>query len=329
MKKALIIADAYAAVYNEGLIDKIKQKVDLYDRPYKSGEIMQNLGVLSDCEIMFSTWGIPKIDRDFLRHAPNLKLVLYGAGSVKHFVTDASWDAGVRVCSAWVANDIPVAEYTLANILFGLKRGLQNARTYTESRGQQRTSMSPAGCYHSNVGIISTGAIGRMVISLLKNFEVNIKAYDPYLTEERAKELGVEKTTLEDVFACCDVVSLHTPLLAETRGMITGKHIDSMKQGAMLINTARGAIIREDEMIRSLKERDDLFAVLDVTDPEPPAPDSQLWDMKNILLTPHIAGSMGNECYRNGLYMYEECCRYLDDLPMKWELTREMVKIMA
>ena len=327
--KGLFIADAWRVIYDDETIENIRDFVDIYDKPYKRDEILQNKGVLTDCEIIFSGWGCPVMNEEFLRHAPNLRVVFYGAGSVKCFVTDAMWARGIRVCSAWGANALPVAEYTLANILFALKGVLRVARRFGASRGEQRYDITPAGGFGSTVGIVSTGMIGRRVIELLRPFSVQVAAYDPFLTEEDAAALGVRKVSLEELFAVSDVVSLHTPNLAETKGMITGELIGSMKRGATLINSARGAVIDEPRMIEVLRAREDLQAVLDVTEPEPPAKDSPLWELSNVYLTPHIAGSIGPECARHGVYMLEECRRDLAGEPMQWELTREKVKNMA
>jgi phosphoglycerate dehydrogenase-like enzyme len=134
----------------------------------------------------------------------------------------------------------------------------------------------------------------------------------------------VELLPLDELFRRADVVSLHTPLLKETEGMITGAHLASMKPGATFINTARGAIVREKEMIEALKKRPDLQAVLDVTHPEPPEPGSPLYTLPNVILTPHIAGSMDGECRRMGRYMVEELRRFVDGKPLRWQITREM-----
>lgn len=327
--KGLFVADAWRVIYDDETMEAIRELVDIYDKPYKMDEILQNPAILADCEIIFSGWGCPVMDEAFLRHAPKLKMVFYGAGSVKCFVTDAMWERGVRVCSAWGANALPVAEYTLANILLALKGVPRVTRRFTASRGEQRYDITPAGGFGSTVGIVSTGMIGRRVIELLRPFSVRVVAYDPFLSETEAAALGVRKVSLEELFATADVVSLHTPNLAETKGMITGELIASMKRGATLINSARGAVIDEPRMIEVLREREDLQAVLDVTDPEPPLPDSPLWELPNVWLTPHIAGSIGPECARHGVYMLEECRRYLAGEPMQWELTREKVKHMA
>jgi phosphoglycerate dehydrogenase-like enzyme len=115
----------------------------------------------------------------------------------------------------------------------------------------------------------------------------------------------------------------------ETEGMITGEHLAMMKPNATFINTARGAVVREDEMIEVLQQRPDLFAILDVTYPEPPEPGSPLYTLPNVVLTPHIAGSLDNECRRMGKYAVTELRRYLNGEPPLWGITREQAAKLA
>jgi phosphoglycerate dehydrogenase-like enzyme len=183
------------------------------------------------------------------------------------------------------------------------------------------------GCYGTTVGIISLGLIARLLLKLLAPFDLKVLVYDPYLTSAEATQLGVQRVALDELFRNSDVVSLHTPLVPETRGMITGDHFASMKQGATFINTARGAIVREDEMIDVAKKRPDLQFILDVTGPqEPPRPDSPLYELPNVVLTPHIAGSAGGECRRMGQHMAEELERFVAGKPLKWGISREPVE---
>jgi phosphoglycerate dehydrogenase-like enzyme len=160
-------------------------------------------------------------------------------------------------------------------------------------------------------------------------FDFRVIAYDPYVDPATAAELGVELVSLEEAFACADVVSLHTPLLDETTGMITGKLLSSMKRRATLINTARGELINEPEMIEVLKARPDLFALLDVTEIEPPRTDSPLYVLPNVVLTPHIAGCTGGDCRRLGRCMIEETRRFLNGESLRWQITREKLALLA
>ena len=190
------------------------------------------------------------------------------------------------------ANAVPVAEYALATILFSLKHGWKLARMTRAGRRHPDRNHVP-GCYGSTVGLISLGAIARKLLELLRPFDLNVLVYDPFVAEHDAAALDVELVSLDAIFQRCDVVSLHTPSFPETRGMVTGNHIAYMKPGATFINTARGELVREAEMIEVLSMRRDLQAVLDVTYPEPPAADSPLYTLENVVLTPHIAGSAG------------------------------------
>jgi phosphoglycerate dehydrogenase-like enzyme len=164
---------------------------------------------------------------------------------------------------------------------------------------------------------------------MLRPHQLRVVAYDPFLTVDEARSLGVRSVDLAELFRISDVISLHTPLLPETRGMVTGAHVESMRPGATLINTARGAIVREAEMVAVLERRPDLQAVLDVTDPEPPPPGSPLLRLTNVVRTPHIAGAIGPERRRLGRGMVEELRRYVRAEPLRWEVTREQVARMA
>ncbi len=244
--------------------------------------------------------------------------------------TDALWDRGILITSAYAANAVPVSEYALSQILFCLKHGWQLVfKLKRDHAYPARESITAPGVYGSTVGLISLGMVGRLVCERLKPFDVKVIACDPFATAADAAALNVELCGLDDLFRRSDVVSLHTPWLKETEGMIAGRHFEMMKPGAAFINTARGAVVREGEMIDVLQRRADLFAVLDVTHPEPPAPDSPLFTLPNVVVTPHIAGSMNDECHRQGRYMVDELRRYARGEPLKWGITREKARTLA
>jgi len=131
------------------------------------------------------------------------------------------------------------------------------------------------------------------------------------------------------LLATADVVSLHTPLMEETKRLITERHFSRMKPGAVFINTARGEVVDQPGMIAVLEQRPDLQVVLDVCTPEPPAPDSPLYSLPNVVLTPHIAGSIGPECQRMGHAMVDEFERYLGGQDLQWEITAEDSALIA
>jgi phosphoglycerate dehydrogenase-like enzyme len=325
MMKGLFVLDSssYTAIYGPQEREQIGDMVDIYAAPQTAETVQQNPQVLEQTEAIFSGWGCPVLTEDLLRQAPNLKVVFYGAGSIKFFVTDAFWERNIQVTSAYAANAVPVVEYCLGHILLGLKTTWQQALLCRQKCTFERLPV--AGAYGSTVGLVSLGMIGRMLVERLKTFEIRILAYDPYLDAYP----DVTLCSLDEIFKQSDVVSVHTPWLKETEGLITGAHLETMKPYSTFINSSRGAIVRETEMIAVLRQRADLTAVLDVTYPEPPLADSALYTLPNVILTPHIAGSVGRECQRMGQYMVEELRRYLAGQPLKYALTREQVRIMA
>jgi len=312
--------------------NQLRSRVDFPDRAYSPSEIRENLDLLKDVELLFSGWYGEVLDKKFLDAAPHLKAVFFGGGSVRRTVTDEFWKRDIALSNAASANAVPVAEFTLAQIILSLKgvwwhtRELYRTREYPHfGSGAKQVP----GAYNSTVGIASLGLIGRRVRELLRVLDVRVLLYDPFVTKESAEELGVELVSLPDLFRRSDIVTIHTPLLKETEGMITGELIASMKSCATLINTARGPLIREAEMIDVLNARTDLFALLDVTCKEPLERDSPLYSMPNVILTPHIAGSLNGECHRMGKLMIEEAERFLKGEPLQWKITQERAAILA
>lgn len=315
-------------VFPAFVLEKIAAHSSHWGGVVDPGDWKKKADALAQSEVILSTWGMPRLDPDFLSQAPNLKAVLYAAGSVKNFVTEASWARGILISSAWTANAIPVAEFTLGAILMSLKRVWHiSALMRTEIATQD--SLRLPGAYRSKVGLVSLGAIGKKVASLLRSFETEVLVYDPFLSDSVANDLAVRKVALETLFQECDVVSIHAPWIPETERMITGNLIASMKPGATLINTARGAVIAEEEMIAVLQKRLDLSAVLDVTHPEPTPLDSPLRHLPHVILTPHIAGSMQGECARMGDWMAEELLRLTQGKPLQHAITKEALERMA
>jgi phosphoglycerate dehydrogenase-like enzyme len=276
--------------------------------------------ILSRVEVLISGWGGPVLDAEWLRRMPSLKALFYGAGSVSRVMTLEAWRRDLIVTSAYEANAVPVAEYALAMIILCLKRVWLSAAEMRAGRGEPRRD-DIAGCYERVVGLVSLGAVGRAVASRLSKHDVSVIAYDPRVSRAVADSLGVTLVSLHDLFADSDVVSVHAPELPSTRGLITGALLSRMKSGASFINTARGSIVREDELIAVATRRADLQVVLDVTEQIPADPGSMLYALPNVLLTPHIAGSCGLECRRMGRFIVRELERYVAGESMRSRIT--------
>jgi phosphoglycerate dehydrogenase-like enzyme len=318
---------AFDQIYGPDERADIARLVQVSDRAYSADEVKHDLTLLKDVNVIFSGWGGPKLDKEFLDAAINLQVVFYGAGSIKWMVTPEFWIRNIPITSSYGANAVPVAEWSLAQILLSLKRMWGSAVEYKKTH--QRGKPEMPGAYGSTVGLVSLGMIGGRVANLLKPFDMKVIAYDPFASAEKAKELNLELVSLEEVFKRADVVSLHTPWLAETVGMINGKLLASMKHNATLINTARGAIINEPDLCRVLKDRADLWALLDVTYPEPPKPESPLWTLPNVVLTPHLAGSIGVECRRMGRVVVDELRRFINKQPLQWAIDEKRAQVLA
>lgn len=332
--KALFVlsAEAFDRIYGRPERERIFELADVYAPPQTRETVAAQPEVLAEAEVILSGWGAPRMDQAFLGAARNLKAVLYGAGSVRSFVTPEFWSSGIRLTSAYAANAVPVSEYTVAAVLFSLKKGWrlsQAVRTHRSFAAKDENRSLVRGAFGAAVGLVSLGQVGRLVRERLRPFDLNVLAYDPYLNYRDADDLDLELVSLEELFSRSDVVSVHTPLLDGTRGLITGALIEAMPHGATFINTARGAVVREEELIKVLSARPDLQAVLDVTDPEPPFPESPLYSLPNVVLTPHIAGSQGAECRRMGQYVAEELRRYVSGQPFVWEITEERAGLLA
>lgn len=330
MKKGLIILDpqAFELIYGAEHKAEIAQRVTLLAEPMSRDEAQKHPALLAEVEVIFSGWGAPQMDEAFLDLAPNLTAVFYGAGSIRHFTSEAFWARNIMITSAYAMNAVPVAEYTLATILLSLKNFWKQAFE-TKYRGHFPERERCAGAYGSKVGLISLGMIGRLVRERLRPFDLEVLAYDPFVTPEQATGLGIQMVSLDEIFKQCDMVSLHTPWLKETEGMIQGRHFDLMKPQATFLNTARGAVVNEVQMIEALTRRTDVMALLDVTHPEPAAPDSPLWKLPNVILTPHIAGSQDRECRRMGRLMIDEFECWNRGENLKWAISKEKSALLA
>ncbi|WP_374214394.1 hydroxyacid dehydrogenase [Streptomyces sp. Je 1-79] len=282
------------------------------------------LSALRDTEVLLTSWGCPEIDAGVLASAPRLRAVVHAAGSVRRHITEACWDRGVVVSSAAAANALPVAEYTVAAILFSNKRVLEVRDEYRRVRGGQdwRARYPDVGNYRRTVGIVGASRIGRRVVELLAPYSLDLVVHDPYLSEEEARRLGVRPVSLDELCAVCDVVSLHAPESPETRHMIDRRRLALMRDGTTFVNTSRGSLVDQAALTEELASGR-IRAVLDTTDPEHLPADSPLYDLPNVLLTPHFAGSFGTELRRMADLAVEELARYAAGRPFAHAVRRE------
>jgi phosphoglycerate dehydrogenase-like enzyme len=279
---------------------------------------------LREADVLLSCWGVPALDEAVLDAAPRLRAVVHAAGSIRRLVTEACWGRGLDITSAAWANALPVAEYTVASVLLANKRVLRIRETYREQRGIRpdlHTLYAGAGNYHRTVGIVGASRIGRRVLELLRPYDLELLLFDPFLTDSQASALGATLVGLDELCLRSDVVTVHAPQLPATRHLIDRGRLALLRDGATLINTARGSLVDQEALVDEVATGR-IDAVIDVTEPDVLPADSPLYDLPNVLLTPHIAGSLGNELHRMAAAAVDEVERYAAGLPFAHPVTR-------
>ena len=321
-------------VYDEASFSRLHELCDLTHAPVITKDNIEEYAAeLKDTEFAFSTWGMQHYTvEEIKKYFPSLRALFYAAGTVKDFAREFL-EAGVKVFSAWGANAVPVAEYAVAQIILANK-GFYTAMHYCTQNPADRDSShaifkAHRGNYGARVGLLGLGMIGSMVAEMLQQYKLEVVAFDPFCSVEKAASLGVTLVSLEELFSTCDVISNHLANKPETVGIINHELIFSMQETVTFLNTGRGAQVDEEALAEFMAYHPFATAVLDVTDPEPPLPTSPLFGKMNIYLTPHIAGSSGDEVHRLAEYMCDECKNFIEGKPTKWEVTVDMLKTMA
>ena len=289
--------------------------------------------LLAEAEVILGHWGCPPLDASVVDRAPHLGLFAYAAGTVKATVDPDVFDCDILITSGADANAEPVAEFTLATILFANKdvfwqRDVRRTPRDPALREFRRPTAVPVGNYDKTIGIVGASLVGRRVIELLAPFPLHVVLYDPYVTAPEAASLGVTKLELDDLCAVSDVLSIHAPDLPSTRHMIGAAQLAALRDGATVINTARGALLDHGALLAEVSSGR-LSAVLDVTDPEPLPEHHPLWALPNVFITPHLAGSLGTELRRMIDHVVDEIDRWRTGRPARNAVTKDQLARLA
>lgn len=307
-------------VFAPAHLQRLAELCDVPDAvPLRRFDDARAAALLAEAEILITGWGCAEIGSEMLARAPKLRLIAHSAGTVKTFIAPEIFAAGIQVTHAAAANALPVAEFTLAAILFANKRVLRFRQLYAESKATRRVMAladDPIGNYAKAVAIVGASRIGRRVIELLRPFDFDILLHDPFVTPAEAKGLGATLLGLDELIRRCDILSLHAPSLEATRHMIDARRLSLLRDGATLINTARGALLDHAALEAELVSGR-IDAVIDVTEPEVLPADSPLYALPNVLLTPHVAGALGSERERLGALIVDEIERYVRGEPLQ------------
>jgi phosphoglycerate dehydrogenase-like enzyme len=319
-------------VFDERLLARLAESCDILSAtPLEEFSSHAARSLLRQAEIVVTGWGCPFVSREVLAGMPHVRLLAHAAGTVKHTLDPAVFDAGIIVTHAAEANATPVAEFSLAAIIFANKRVFELRDLYRIDPSRHSTWAlmdEPIGNYRRTVGLVGASRVGRKVATLLQVLEVEVLLADPYVDGSDPIAKLAELTDLDDLMARADVVSLHAPSLASTRQMIGAREFKLMRDGATFINTARGALVDEAALIAEL-QTGRLKAVIDVTDPEIPPPDSPFFALPNVFLTPHVAGAAGLERQRLGQVAVEEIERFIAGQPLRYAIEPDILERLA
>ncbi|MGV0817728.1 hydroxyacid dehydrogenase [Martelella sp. AMO21009] len=319
-------------VFDERLFDRLARHCDiLSETPMEDFTTPQARDLLAETDILVTGWGSPFVGEEVLRLAPRLRLIAHAAGTVKYTIDEAVYAAGIAVTHAAAANAVPVAEYTLAAIIFANKRVFELSDIYRRDRGRAATwalMSEPIGNYRRTVGLIGASHIGRKVAKLLEMLDVDVLLHDPYVTAEDPVAATARLVDLDTLLRKSDTISLHAPALPATRHMIGAAEFSKMRDGTTFINTARGMLVDHEAMICEL-ESGRISAILDVTAPEVLEAGSPLYTLPNVFLTPHVAGAAGLERLRLGEMAVSEIERFIAGRPLEHAIQPELLERSA
>ena len=325
----LALPDQQKTIFSKKYFERLRKQGELkiYDRENYDDRAYL-LDFVKGSDVIITTWGSPKMEKDILDACPALKAVLHAAGSVKPIVSDEFIARNIKITNSACAIGEGVAETALAFAISACKGFYTLNEDTTNQLWQENIRTRVKDFYDITVGVISGGYVGRHMVKLLKNFHVDILMYDPILTKEQIAEIGAQKVELDELMSKSDVVTIHAPSIPATDNMINKDNLKLMMDGAVLINTARGSVINEADLIEELKTGR-IFACIDVTNPEPPAKDNELRFMKNVILTPHIAGTVSNGLRRIALHVCEELERLVSGEKMRAEVDLSQLSKLA
>lgn len=309
--------EVHPASFPPDLMHRLAQRLDLLAAAYGVPVVTLDDPRLAEVTVLITGWGCPRLDAAVLDRAPRLRAVIHAAGSVRTHVTEEVWRRGIAVSSAADANADPVADFTAAAIVLGLKRAFPLAANY--ATGDYVRFGERRGVDGRIVGVVGASRIDRRVTRRLVAAGHQVLVADPYLSPADAAELGAQVIDLDELCRRSDVLTIHAPELPETHHLIGADRLKLLRDGALVVNTARGRLL-DTEALATECAAGRLDAILDVTDPEPLPAGHRLFGLPNVLITPHIAGVQGSEVRRFGAYAVAEVERFTSGDPLLGEV---------
>ncbi|TNJ63191.1 hydroxyacid dehydrogenase [Paenibacillus hemerocallicola] len=320
--------DVWGEIFTEKHLNRLRQMGELVVNPNPGNPDKSTVAeLIRDADFVITSWGCPSFDAEVLRDAKRLKLVAHAAGTVKGIVTPELIERGIRVSSANDALGVGVAETALGLTITSLKRMWELARSTRAGYWEEGKELIRE-MFDVTIGVVGAGRAGRHYIRLLRQFEVDIVLYDPIVSDEEAVALGCRKVGLEELLKLSDVISIHAPSIPETNHMFNTKTFALMKDDAILINTARGSLVHEEQLADELA-KGRFTACIDVTEPEPPSKDHPFRSLPNVILIPHIAGAVNNGKQRLARYSIEDIRRFIAGETLDGEVNLQNLHVIA
>ncbi|MCO5070993.1 MAG: phosphoglycerate dehydrogenase [Rhizobiaceae bacterium] len=250
-----------------------------------------------------------KVTEKLIAAATNLKVIGRAGIGVDNVDIPAASRRGIIVMNTPFGNSITTAEHAVA-MIFALARDLPAANASTHAGKWEKNRFMGVEVTSKTLGVIGCGNIGSIVATRGVGLKMNVIAYDPFLSEQRASELGVEKVELDDLLRRSDFITLHTPMTDKTKGIINAESIAKMKDGVRIINCARGGLIVEADLLAALKSGKVAGAGIDVFETEP-ATESPFFGLENVVATPHLGASTAEAQENVALQVAEQMSDYL------------------
>jgi phosphoglycerate dehydrogenase-like enzyme len=297
------------------------------ERRWDSSELAQRL---PGFDAVITGWGTPKFTGEVLDSARRLRLVAHSAGSIKHMLPPELFAQGVAVTHAASAIAPAVADISLLLIMLCLRR--VHILDRMMKAGASWEEMRPIGMGQEiaaqRIGVIGAGYTGRCLIGMLTALNAEVWVHDPYLSEARAAELGVQQAGMDDLFAQCTVVTVQAPTTQETHRMIGAKQLARLRDGGVFVNTARSLAVDQDALLAELQSGR-IVAALDVFDEEPLPADHPFLRLENVITTPHVAGASVQARQRQGQVIVDEIESFFGQESLRYEVTAAMLQTMA
>ena len=286
--------------------------------------------MIAGYDVAITSWGTPVFTDSVLEAATDLKLIAHAAGSIKSMLPPAVFAREIQVTHAAVAMAQSVAEMSLTFILMLLRRIMEFDQVMKAGMDWEATKAVGWGLdiAGTRVGVVGAGYVGRRMIVLLQAVQAEVVVYDPYLSDNVAQQMGVEKAELHHLLQTCMAITLHAPKTDETHHMIGAEELKLIPDRAAFVNTSRGTLIDEEALIDEL-QTGRFWAALDVFEREPLAVDHPLRSMKNVVLIPHMASKTRQADARIGQVIVDEVGRFLNGLPLRYPVTGNMLQTMA